>query len=198
MRFSFSCTSVAMAVAGLMLWAAAPAHAAIDCRVKGDMQRQVEACTSTIARSGVSASDRGAAYLYRCQAFDLMRQSGRALGDCLTAADLRPRDSSIYNSLSIVYRNLGRHRDAVDAANQAINLNDDRPNYYAGRAAANCKLGDVEASLEDRYRTIDMGHLNVQTLQRVLSERGFYNGPRDGRFNRETRRGLRAWTEAGC
>ena len=127
-----------------------------------------------------------------------MRQSSRALGDCLTAADLRPKDSSIYNSLSIVYRNLGRHRDAVDAANRAISLNDDRPAYYAGRAAANCKLGDVAASLEDRYRTIDLGYLKVQTLQRVLGDKGYYDGPRDGRMNRETRRGLRAWTEAGC
>lgn len=198
MRIRGSWAAVAMLVAGLTTGAFAPAYAGIDCRVQGDMQGQVRACTSAIAKSDLSASDRGIACLYRCQAHDVMRQSARALGDCLTAADLRPVDSSIYSSLSIVYRNLGRNRDAVDAANRAISLNDDRPAYYAGRAAANCKLGDVAASLEDRYRTIDLGYLKVQTLQRVLGDKGYHNGPRDGRMNRETRRGLRAWTEAGC
>jgi len=66
------------------------------------------------------------------------------------------------------------------------------------RAAAYCALGEVEASVEDRLRLLELGRFSARELQEFLKDRGFYEAAIDGIFGRGSRAALRAWTEAGC
>lgn len=196
MRFS-----VLAAVAALCLTNVTPASAQndpADCRVRGDLEAQIQKCTNLIERSDTSARDRGVALLYRCQAFDMGGRPQRALEDCLAASGANPKDSSIYNSLNIVYRNLGRLEDSVEAASKAISLSGTEGAHFAGRAASHCKLGNIQRSVDDRIRSIELGYLSASRVQNFLSDRGFYNGTPSGEIDYETRRALEAWTRAGC
>ena len=188
------------AIAAAFLTTVAPASAqdAADCRVRGDLDAQIRKCTDLIERSGTSARDRGVALLYRCQAFDMGGNPQRALEDCLAASGANPKDSSIYNSLNIVYRNLGRLEDSVAAASKAISLSGTEGAHFAGRAASYCKLGEVELSVDDRVRSIELGYLSASRVQNFLADRGFYRGTPSGRMDNATRRALEDWTRAGC
>lgn len=188
------------ALAAICLTTVAPASAQddADCRVRGDLNAQIDLCTDLIERSGTSARDRGVALLYRCQAYDMSGNPQRALEDCLAASGANPKDSSIFNSLNIVYRNLGRLEDSVRAADKAIALSGTEGAHFAGRAASYCKMGRVEQSVNDRVRSIELGYLSVERVQNFLSDRGFYRGVASGRMDDATREALRAWTRDGC
>ena len=169
-----------------------------DCRVDGDLPGQIKRCSEIISDSTVLRPARGVAYLYRCQARDMQGDFSAALGDCLTSVDLNPDDASTYNSLNIVYRNLGRYRDSVAAATKAMELNPDEGSHYAGRAASYCKLGDYTASLKDRLKAIELGYLNVERVQEFLKSKGFYTKNVDGKMGDGTLKALRDWTDGGC
>ena len=193
--------SVLAAVAALCLTNVAPASAQddpADCRVRGDLEAQIQKCTNLIERSGTSIRDIGVALLYRCQAHDMGGRPQLALVDCLAATGANPKDSSIYNSLNIVYRNLGRLEDSVEAASKAISLSGTEGAHFAGRAASYCKLGNVQRSVDDRIRSIELGYLSASRVQSFLADRGFYNGAPSGEIDNATRRALEAWTRAGC
>ncbi len=207
MKFVSATAATAVLVAGIVMggvaaisWIATPAAAqSTDCRISGDNAGQIKRCTEVIANKRTSMNDRGIAYLYRCQAHDFGKQFTFALADCLTAADLNPDDSSVHNSLNIVYRNLGRLEESVDAASTAIKMTDGTKGaHFAGRAASLCKLGRVDQSVRDRVKAIELGYLGVEQVQSFLSNQGFYSGSPDGVMNRRTREALRAWTKSGC
>lgn len=168
-----------------------------ECRVSGDLQAQVERCSAVIA-DAASRNHRAVAYLYRCQAHDLLGRHRKALEDCLTSADLNAEDSSTFNSLNIVYRNLGRLRESVDAATTAIGLKPEEGAAFAGRASAYCAMGRFADSLDDRLRAIELGYLAIDRVQRFLADRGFYGGEIDGTMGGGTRTALQAWTDNGC
>lgn len=182
---------------GLALPAGAVRADDADCRVSGDLKTQIDRCTDFIANAKTKR-DRGVAYLYRCQAHDMLGDSEKALEDCLTSADLNPDDSSIYNSLNIIYRNLKRYEDSIKAADKAIELNDREGAHFAGRAATYCKMGRFDLSYQDRLRSIELGYLDVSRVQKILKERSYYTGEIDGKLGAGTRGALKAWTDNGC
>lgn len=190
-------------ITGLLVGAALFGGAAVaqsrpgDCRVRGDLAGQIARCTAIIGDRNVDKVERGVALLYRCQAYDMDRKPDLALADCLTATEMNT-DSSTWNSLNIVYRNLGRLEDSLEAANRAIRMSPDKGGYYAGRAATLCRMGQVDRSLSDRLRSAELGYLKVDRIQQLLISRGFYDGQVDGRMTEATRAALRRWTEAGC
>lgn len=194
MRGWIRLTAAAIAITGAGMTAKADQA---ECRVQGDREAQVARCSEVIA-SASSRRDRAVAYLYRCQAQDLLGRHRKALEDCLTAADLNPNDAAIFNSLNIVYRNLGRFEDSVAAASTAIRMRPLAGAAFAGRAASYCTMGRYAESYEDRLQAIEIGYLEVVRVQRFLSDRGFYAGEIDGDLGSGSRAALRAWTDGGC
>ena len=182
--------------AAILLAGSLPAAAqSKDCRNE-DRTKQIEQCTAIIRDATVSDPRKATAYLYRCQAHDMLKRYNEARIDCLEALRLGD-DPSAWNSLSIVYQNRGRLNDAVDASNKAV-AKSDRANYLNTRSNANCRAGNVDASVRDRMEAMNRGHFKPASVQSILKSKGYYNGLLDGKFGESSRAALRAWTRDGC
>lgn len=177
-----------------------PANAELmqACSDRSNPTGMVQACSVLIADGSAPQNMLGLAYLYRCQAKDLLGQPGDALADCLASRDLIPEEFQLFNSLSIVYRRLGRPDEALAAAQQAMDLAPDKHAAWNGRANARCDLGLYEESYSDRLKALDLGRFTAKGVQRLLKDKGYYKAKIDGDFGRGSRAALRAWTKAGC
>lgn len=191
-------TFIAITAVFLAMTASLPAAAqSEDCR-RDDTAAQVKACTATIRNLGASKSQKSIAYLYRCQAHDVRGDYSEARIDCLESLRLAD-DASTWNSLSIVYQNMGRLNDAIDASNSAVSRGGRGiANYYNTRSNAHCKAGNVNASVNDRIEAMNRGKFKPKTVQSLLKNKGYYNGLLDGKFGSGSKTALRAWTRDGC
>ncbi|MEM1161016.1 MAG: tetratricopeptide repeat protein [Pseudomonadota bacterium] len=173
------------------------AHAqSTDCR-DNNREIQIGKCTNAI-KNARSDSERAAAHLYRCQAYDILGQYAEALADCQEAGRLNPSDNSVHNSISIIYQNLGRHDQAIAASSRAISGNDSVAGYFNTRSNAHCKAGNINASMNDRMLAMNKGLYTPQRIQEILKNKGYYNGPLDGNFGGGSRAALESWTRDGC
>ncbi|MEM7189719.1 MAG: tetratricopeptide repeat protein [Pseudomonadota bacterium] len=189
--------SVILGSAILLMSLATPASAQdSDCR-DNNREIQIGKCTNVI-KNATSDQDRAAGYLYRCQAHDMLGNYADALADCQESLALNPSDSSIHNSISIIYQNLGRHQQAVTASTRAIEDNDTVAGYYNTRANAHCGVGNVDQSINDRMLAMNKGLYTPQRIQEILKNKGYYNGAIDGSFGAGSRAALRSWTLDGC
>ena len=179
---------------------AVPALADVSaaCKNREDPVRMEQACSADIRNSATSDYDRGVAYLYRCQAIDMQGRPEEALADCLAAKDANPDDSSIYNSLTIIYLNLNQPERALAAAQRGVDLKPEDGDYVNGRANARCAMGLYEGSYKDRLRALELGRFTAKGLQNAMRSRGYYKGPVDGKFGPSSRSAVQAWTNAGC
>ena len=103
-----------------------------------------------------------------------------------------------YNNRGVAENRLGSHTAAVTDYNQALALLPDLPEALNGRANARCQLGEVESSIDDRMRALELGAFLATEAQEVLKAEGFYGGAIDGLFGPGSRAGLLGWTKAGC
>lgn len=179
---------------------ALPAHADVwdDCGNREKPAGMLSACTQLIESSSTPKDRLSEAYLYRCQAKDLQGDANAALSDCLTARDLDPDDSSIYNSLTIIFISLGRTSEAVEAAERGVELKPSDGNYWNGRANARCAAGQHEGSYRDRLKALELGRFSAEGLQKAMASRGFYSGAIDGKFGEGSKNALWKWTQSGC
>ena len=168
----------------------------LDCR-DSNRDLQVQKCTNAI-QTASSDRDRATGHLYRCQAYDMLGKYADALADCQEAVRLNPDDNSTHNSISIIYQNMGRHEQAVDAATRAIQGNDKIAGYFNTRANAHCMVGNIDESMNDRMVAMNKGLYTPKRIQEILAGKGFYKGPLDGNFGQGSRAALRDWTQAGC
>lgn len=181
----------------LAMMVALPTAAAADCRKK-DKNAQLAACTAEIRASGATKAQKRTGYLYRCQANDILGKFNEARIDCLESLRLGD-DASTWNSLSIVYQNLGRYSDALDASNKAVaKTKKNKGSFTNTRANAHCKAGNVNASVNDRLAAINLGHFSAKRVQQFLKGKGVYNGLVDGKFGSGSKAALRKWTAGGC
>jgi tetratricopeptide (TPR) repeat protein len=189
---------LAIAIAGLFLALSTSAQAQVntDCR-NTDRDQQVRLCTNVIQQAN-SDSDKAVGYLYRCQAYDILGRYKLALVDCREAQKLNPADTSVHNSLAIIYYNLGQFQDALAEVSEAIKANPQRAGYYNVRANTHCRLGNFDASYDDRMSALTKGYFSAEALQGVLKRGGFYTGSIDGNFGAGSKQALRKWTRAGC
>lgn len=189
------------AIAATAALAAIPAKAQDQmaaCENASSLAQQMEACTAVINDASRSQRDRGIAYLYRCQAKDIGGDAQSALPDCLEATRLNPGDSSAFNSLAIVFDNLGQYDEAVRAASQAIEVDPTYGNAYNTRSNAYCRGQQVQPSVQDRLKAMELGRLSADGMQRFLQSKGFYDGAITGEFGLASIQALTAWTEAVC
>jgi tetratricopeptide (TPR) repeat protein len=172
----------------LFLIGASAAYAQNDanlgtCGDESDRARQIRACTQIIQGASANNARRAGAYLYRCQAKDLLKQTAGAIADCERSISLRGTDPSSWNSMAIVYQGAKRWQDAIQAATHAITIGGDRiGNYYNTRANARCGAKEIYGSVADRIQAIKHGRLNASTTQKFLKKQGFYQGAIDGAF----------------
>lgn len=103
-----------------------------------------------------------------------------------------------HNNRGVALNLLGRFGEAEAAYTRAIGLMPAMAEAVNGRANARCRQGMVEDSLADRERAMELGAFTAEAMQTLMKAEGFYTAAIDGKFGRGSKRGLRAWTEAGC
>lgn len=122
----------------------------------------------------------------------------RAIADYGQALARDPEFGAAWGSRGVANRELGRFEAALGDLNRAIELDADAARHYQNRANVRCTLGDVDGSVADRVAAIKRGFFTADLVQRVLKEKGYYNGPVDGIFGEASVVSLRDWTAGGC
>ena len=183
-----------------MIAFAATANAAdmSACTFDNDADQMIAACTEVIASDQATPKDLVDAYLYRCQAYDRKGEPNLGLADCLQSRRMDESNTSVHNSLSILYQNLGRFEEGVASAQQAVSLAPDDATARNTLSNATCRAGLVDLSVESRLEAMRLGRFDAGGLQTALKNRGYYSGPVDGKFGSGSQAALRAWTQAGC
>lgn len=103
-----------------------------------------------------------------------------------------------YNNRGVAQNLLGLHASAEQDFDEALRRLPDFPQALSGRAQARCRLGEFEASVEDRLRAMELGGFTATAMQTLLQSQGFYGGDIDGAFGSGSQAGLLAWTKSGC
>ncbi|MEM7056186.1 MAG: hypothetical protein AAF557_01230 [Pseudomonadota bacterium] len=189
---------VAIALLGVLFAFPAQADLWDDCGNRENPIGMLQACTTLINDPSTPQNRLSEAYLYRCQAKDIQGSPGEALPDCLAARGLDPEDSSIYNSLTIIFLQLNNPSEAVQAAEAGLKLKPEDGNYWNGRANARCAAGQFEGAYQDRLKALELGRFTAEGLQRAVANRGYYKGAIDGKFGEASKNALWQWTQAGC
>ncbi len=91
--------AIGVLMLALLVGACGDDRAVADCNQPRNVKRQIEACTSVIADNPKSAQ----AYNNRCQAYNQVEESGKALNDCNAAIRLQPGNASAYNNRGWAY-----------------------------------------------------------------------------------------------
>lgn len=121
--------------------------AAKDCSQPRNAKQQVEACTKLIAGNAKSAE----AYNNRCQAYNQLEETGKALADCNAALKLEPRNASAYNNRGWAYEIRKEYDLALADYGKAIEINSRFALAYANRGDVYFKKGD-RAKATTEYR----------------------------------------------
>lgn len=187
-----------VALFALFMSGTAKADALTECGDRTDPQKMVSACTVVIEDPQASETNKGVAFLYRCQAKDMLGDANGALPDCLEAQWKNQDDPSLYNSLTIIYLKLDQPAKALEAADRGVALKPNDGNYINGRANARCAQGQYEGAYSDRLRALELGRFSAKGLQGALQKRGYYDGALDGQFGPGSKAALKDWTFAGC
>ena len=116
-------------------------RATADCNQPRNAKRQVEACTSVIADNPKSAQ----AYNNRCQAYNQLEDTAKALNDCNVAIKLQPNSASAYNNRGWAYEIRREYDRALEDYSKAIQIDPRFALAYANR-------GDVYFKKDDKQR----------------------------------------------
>jgi tetratricopeptide (TPR) repeat protein len=139
-------------VSGVLIAAAVVAgcgddRAVADCNEPRNVKRQIEACTSVIGDNPKSAQ----AYNNRCQAYNRIEETGKALNDCNNAIKLQPNNASAYNNRGWAYEIRKEYDLALADYTKAIQLDQRFALAYANRGDVHFKKGD-RAKAATEYR----------------------------------------------
>lgn len=122
----------------------------------------------------------------------------RAIADYTEALERDPELTAAWGSRGVAYREIGHYEEALADLDRAIEMAPDTARHFQNRANVRCALRQAEGALKDRIAAIRLGHFSPELVQRVLKEKGYYNGPVDGVFGEASVVALKAWTDAGC
>ena len=81
--------------------------------------------------------------------------------------------STYFNNLGTVLRRLDKDKQALEAYNQAIEINNTVPIYFTNRGSLRDKLGDIKGAIDDYTTAIaldpvnEVAHINRATIYRV-------------------------------
>ena len=121
--------------------------AARDCSQPRNAKQQIEACSKLIASNPKSAE----ALNNRCQAYNQLEETGKALADCNAALKLEPRNASAYNNRGWSYEIRKEYDLALADYTKAIEVNSRFALAYANRGDVHFKKGD-RAKATTEYR----------------------------------------------
>ncbi|MEM1345455.1 MAG: tetratricopeptide repeat protein [Pseudomonadota bacterium] len=121
-----------------------------------------------------------------------------AIADHTRATEINPEYAEAWFNLGADYVEAEDDIEAIAAFDRAVALDPEYRLAIADRAAAHCRVGNVEEAIEDRLQLLAIGQFTAEDLQQFLQDGGYYRGAIDGLFGRGSRGALRAWTEAGC
>ena len=121
-----------------------------------------------------------------------------AIADHAKAVEIDPDYVDAWINLARDHEEAGEHEHAIEAYTGALEAEPELAEALANRSALHCTVGNVEASIADRLRLLDIGFFTAEQLQEFLQNRDYYDGPIDGIFGAGSRAALTAWTEAGC
>lgn len=118
-----------------------------DCSQPRNAKQQIEACSKLIASNSKSAE----ALNNRCQAYNQLEETGKALADCNAALKLEPRNASAYNNRGWAYEIRKEYDLALADYSKAIEINSRFALAYANRGDVHFKKGD-RAKATTEYR----------------------------------------------
>ena len=121
-----------------------------------------------------------------------------AIADHAKAVEIDPDYVDAWINLARDHEEAGEPEQAIEAYTGALEAEPELAEALANRSALHCTVGNVEASIADRLRLLDIGFFTAEQLQEFLQNRDYYDGPIDGIFGAGSRAALTAWTEAGC
>ena len=119
--------------------------AARDCSQPRNAKHQIEACSKLIASNSKSAE----ALNNRCQAYNQLEETGKALADCNAALKLEPRNASAYNNRGWSYEIRKEYDLALADYTKAIEINARFALAYANRGDVYAKIGDKDKAVAE-------------------------------------------------
>jgi tetratricopeptide (TPR) repeat protein len=123
------------------------ATAARECTQPRNPKHQVEACSRVISANAKSAE----ALNNRCQAYNQLEDTNKAIADCNAALKLEPRNASAFNNRGWSYEIKREYDLALADYTKAIEINSRFALAYANRGDVYFKKGDKQKAATE-YR----------------------------------------------
>jgi tetratricopeptide (TPR) repeat protein len=139
--------AIGVLILTLLVAACGDDRAVADCNEPRNVKRQIEACTSVVADNPKAAD----ALNNRCQAYNRIEETGKALNDCNAAIKLQPNNASAYNNRGWAYEIRKEYDLALADYTKAIQLDSRFAVAYANRGDVYFKKGD-KAKATTEYR----------------------------------------------
>lgn len=121
-----------------------------------------------------------------------------AIADYSAAIARDPEFAAAWGSRGVARREQGLLNEALIDLDRAIALAPETARHYQNRANVRCALGVINGAVEDRVAAIRLGYFPAELVQRVLKDKGYYDGEVSGDFDDASIEALRRWTAAGC
>ena len=90
-----------------------------------------------------------------------------AINDCNVAISLNPLDAAGYGNRGSLHLANGKYSKTIDDYNSAINLDQNLPESFVGRALAYTFMGNDELASPDIERSIELGYSTVRISEEV-------------------------------
>ena len=130
--------------------------AARDCTQPRNPKHQIEACTRVISANAKSAE----AFNNRCQAYNQLEDTNKAIADCNAALKLEPRNASAYNNRGWAREIRREYDQALADYTKAIEINSRFALAYANRGDVYFKKGDKQKAATEYRLALEIDPAN--------------------------------------
>lgn len=139
------------------------------------------------------------AFRFRGLARYLLGENDAAVADFDIAIGLAPSDARAYANRGLALKRLGDLEGAIADYTAALKHNQDDDGVLNNRALARMDAGDRAGALLDFEAAFRLGpRSRIRRYQRIMADRGVYDGPDDGVYGASLRRALIACIATAC
>lgn len=121
----------------------------------GEPQARVTACTQVLARAGVDAATKLAAYLNRGRAEDELDEADAALKDFQAALDIDASNAEVLRSRAVTLHSHGRSADALRDLARVLALRPGDVITLRVRGTVYAETGQIARAVEDFSKVLD-------------------------------------------
>lgn len=183
-----------------------PETALALCSNAPSLETQITACTVVVESQSTSEYALAHALGLRGQAFAQSERYEDAISDFSRALGLRFSNRShfsrshLFTNRALSYAFLGMRDEALEDLDTLIAINPSNLEAHGTRYQVLCHLGETNSAFAAILEIVELDGSPdaIADLQDILTDRGVYEGPIDGRLTSQTREATRSLVASQC